>query len=120
MNALEEKNTQQQLSVNLTIAIPSDRILILKTELQELKQQQLKGVYWSMKNLETRINRKSEWIKDHLLYPQQFKAVLDVENGGFVFYPKSRGQTWSFHALKMTEFLDQNFHRIFSQKDKIA
>ncbi len=107
---------QQSLSVNLTILIPSDSVIISKVELQELKQQQLSGVYWTMKDLELRINRKHEWIKDNILYPPRFKKILDVDNGGFVFYPKSKGQTWSFHALKMAEFLDKHFQQIFSQK----
>lgn len=68
----------QQLSVTLTIPVPSDSILITKVELEELKQAQLVGVYWSMKNLEKRINRKSEWIKDKILYPPKFKKILDV------------------------------------------
>lgn len=104
----------QQLSVNLTIPIPSDSVLISKVELQELKQQQLVGVYWSMKDLEARINRKHEWIKENILYPSKFRKILDVENGGFVFYPKTKGQTWSFQASKMAAFLENNFPRIFS------
>ncbi|MFA9459001.1 DUF771 domain-containing protein [Halalkalibacter sp. AB-rgal2] len=104
----------QQLSVNLTIPIPSDSVLISKVELEELKQKQLAGVYWSMKDLEVRINKKHEWIKENILYPTKFREQLDVESGGFVFYPKSKGQTWSFHATKMAEFLENNFHRIFS------
>lgn len=111
---------QQHLSVNLTIPIPSDSVIISKIELQELKQQQLKGVYWTMKDLEMRINRKHEWIKENILYPSKFRKVLDVDQGGFVFYPKSKGQTWSFHALKMAEFLDNNFQQIFSHVEKIA
>ncbi|MEC1718420.1 DUF771 domain-containing protein [Schinkia azotoformans] len=104
----------QQLSVNLTIPIPGDSVLISKVELQELKRQQLKGVYWSMKDLEERINRKHEWIKENILYPPKFRKLLDVDNGGFVFYPKTKGQTWSFHASKMADFLEKNFHQIFS------
>lgn len=113
---LQDRDSQQQhLSVNLSIPIPSDSVIISKVELQELKQQQLKGVYWSMKDLELRINRKHEWIKDNILYPPKFKKILDVDQGGFVFYPKSKGQNWSFHALKMADFLDKNFHKIFSK-----
>ncbi|MDE5415502.1 DUF771 domain-containing protein [Alkalihalobacterium chitinilyticum] len=104
----------QQLSVNLTIPIPSDSVLISKAELEELKQQQLVGLYWSMKDLETRVNRKQVWIKQNILYPSKFREQLDVDSGGFVFYPKTKGQTWSFHASKMAEFLENNFHRIFS------
>ncbi|WP_368485989.1 DUF771 domain-containing protein, partial [Niallia circulans] len=47
---MSEVRNMQQLSVNLTIPIPSDSVLVSKVELQELKQQQLKGVYWSIRN----------------------------------------------------------------------
>jgi len=110
---MEEK--MQQLSVNLIIPIPSDSVLISKIELQDLRQQQLMGVFWSMKDLEQKINRKHEWIKENILFPSKFRKLLDVEFGGFVFYPKAKGQTWSFHALKMAEFLDRNFQHIFSK-----
>ncbi|MFS0662391.1 DUF771 domain-containing protein [Niallia alba] len=110
----------QQLSVNLTIPIPSESVLISKVELEELKKMQLLGVYWSMKDLEMRVHRKNEWIKENILYRSKFKKILDVELGGFVYYPKSKGQTWSFHALKMSEFLDKNFTEIFSTKKIVA
>lgn len=103
----------QQLSVNLTIPIPEGQVLINKVELEELKSSSLAGVYWTMKDLQLRINKSDKWIKENILYPTSFKRILDIENGGFVFYPKSQGQTWSFQAGKMSEFLDKNFQRIF-------
>ncbi|MCK0473908.1 DUF771 domain-containing protein [Halalkalibacter sp. APA_J-10(15)] len=105
----------QQLKVNLDIPIPHDKVLISKVELIELRKHQLNGFYWSMKDLEKRVNRKHEWIKEHILFPSKFRKQLDADYGGFVYYPKSKGQTWSFHALKMTDFLDKNFNRIFSE-----
>lgn len=104
----------QQLSVTLSIPVPSDSILIKKIELEELEKAQLVGVYWSMKDLEKRINKKSDWIKENILYPSKFKKELDVGSGGFVYYPKSRGETWSFQASKMADFLENHFKDIFS------
>lgn len=118
--SLNHEPELQQLSVNLTIPIPSDSVIISKVELQELKEQQLVGKYWTMKDIEKRINRKHEWIKENILYPTKFRRILDVENGGFVYYPKSKGQSWSFQASKMAEFLDRYFQQIFTQEDKIA
>lgn len=103
----------QQLNVNLSIPIPSDSVLIKKVELEELKKETLSGVYWNMKDLEQRIGRKHEWIKDNILYPSRFRRILDLENGGFVYYPNGRGQTWSFQAVKMAEFLEKHFSEIF-------
>lgn len=105
----------QQLEVNLSIPIPDDSVLIKKVELEELKNESLSGVYWTMKDLEDRTGRKHEWIKENILYPSHFKKVLDSEKGGFVYYPRLRGQTWSFHAAKMANFLDKNFSQIFSK-----
>lgn len=104
----------QQLEVSLTIPIPNDSVLIKKVELEELKSNSLQGVYWNMKDLEQRTGKKHEWIKENILYPSRFRKTLDVDSGGFVFYPKSKGQTWTFQANKMAEFLDKHFKQIFS------
>lgn len=103
----------QQLTVNLSIPIPEDQVLISKVVLEELQNQSLAGVYWNMKDVEQRTGRKSEWIKENILYPSKFRKLLDSDNGGFVYYPKNQGQTWSFQANQMANFLDKNFHKIF-------
>jgi phage pi2 protein 07 len=73
----------------------------------------LTGVYWNIKDLEKRINKKSDWIKENILYPSRFKKILDIDNGGFVYYPETKGQPWAFQVTKMAEFLEGNFQRIF-------
>ena len=107
----------QQLSVNLTIPIPADSVLISKIELEQLKANELEGVFWNMRDLEARTGKKHEWIKERILYPSRFRKVLDVDLGGFVYYPKVKGQTWTFHASKMAKFLDKNFQSIFREKN---
>ncbi|GEL07117.1 DUF771 domain-containing protein [Salisediminibacterium halotolerans] len=106
---------RQHFSVNMTIPIPEDSVMITKAEYDDLKSQDLLGVYWSMKDLETQINKKNEWIKQHILYKEKFRSILDVEHGGFVYYPTKSGQTWSFHAKKMAAFLDEHFEEIFTK-----
>ena len=103
----------QLLNVNLSIPIPEDSILIKKVELEELKNQSLSGVYWNMKDLQKRVNKSDKWIKEKILYPSRFRKILDIENGGFVYYPQSQGQTWSFKANEMSRFLDKYFNQIF-------
>lgn len=102
----------QQLQVNLTIPIPEGYVLITKIEFEELQQEKLNGKYWTMKDLEHQVNKDWRWIKDNILYPTRFKQILDVKNGGFVYYPEGRGKNWSFQASKMAQFLDDNFHLI--------
>ncbi|KIO62091.1 hypothetical protein B4065_3311 [Caldibacillus thermoamylovorans] len=103
----------QQLKAEVVIQIPNDMVLVSKIELEELKRQELTGVYWTMKDLQKRINKSDRWIKDNILYPSKFRKILDVENGGFVYYPKNQGQTWSFQATKMAAFLEKHFKEIF-------
>lgn len=57
-----------------------------------------------MKDLENRINKKSEWIKENILYPTHFRKVLDVDNGGFVYYPKKKDKLGPFKQQKLLSF----------------
>lgn len=105
----------QQLQVNMKITIPEEYVLITKVEFEHLQQEKLSGQYWTMKDLEKRVGKEWRWIKDNILYSPRFKKILDVNNGGFVYYPEGRGKNWSFHASKMAQFLDDNFHLIFGR-----
>lgn len=83
--------------------------------LTRLGQEHLYGVWWTMSDLEKRIGREKRWIKKHILLQPKFRAVLDIDNGGFVFYPKNKNQQWAFQARKMAKFLDENFAEIHKQ-----
>ena len=101
-------------TLNVTVKIPEDYVLVEKIELMELQQNQLKGVYWTMQDLEKQINKKQDWIKENILFVQKFKLELDSNNNGCVVYPTKKGQPWVFHAQKMKKFLDENFSKIFA------
>mgnify|MGYP001953273435 CR=1 FL=1 len=106
---------QQKISVQLLIPIPETHVIIDKLEFEALKKSELLGVYWSMTDLEKRMGRKKDWIKQHVLYNPRFKSTLDVTYGGFVYYPKKKGEPWSFHAIQMVKFLAENFIQIFGK-----
>lgn len=95
---------EQLLDVSLSIPIPADKILISKVELQELREQSLSGVYWNMKDLEKKTARKSEWIKENILYPSRFRKFLDSANGVLYFIRKLKGKTGAFKLLKWLPF----------------
>lgn len=105
---------EQKFKVELEIKIPDEYVLITKVEYEELLHVRLTGRYWTMQDLESQIGKKQIWIKKKILYPSKFKAQLDVSVGGFVYYPKAKGEKWSFHATKMAKFLDDNFYKIFN------
>lgn len=103
----------QTLNAVVSVKVPDDLVLVSKVEFEELKERELHGVYWTMKDLEQRTNKKQEWLKDNVLYQPRFKKELDVSNGGFVYYPKKSGEKWTFQATKMAKFLEDNFYLIF-------
>lgn len=103
----------QEFNVELTIEIPKELVLIRKTDLEQLKKEKMKGVYWGMSDLERHISKKSSWIKRNILLRDEFKQILDVKNDGFVYYPKTQGERWAFHAKRMINFLEDNFSTIF-------
>jgi len=105
---------EQKLKVELEIKIPENYVLITKVEYKELQHDLLVGRYWTMQDLENQIGKKQVWIKENILYPPKFKKQLDVLQGGFVYYPKAKGEKWSFHATKMANFLEENFYKIFN------
>ncbi|AJD92064.1 hypothetical protein JMA_27470 [Jeotgalibacillus malaysiensis] len=103
----------QQFSVQVSIPVPEHLIIIEKTELKRLQDAELHGQWWSMKDLEDRTGRKAVWLKENVL--SRFRKDLDVDNGGFVYYPKVKGETYVFHAEKMNDFLDKYFSVIFNK-----
>lgn len=103
----------QQLRAEVTVTVPPEYVLVAKAEYEELSEQTLTGVYWNMSDLKKRINKSDKWIKENILYPTRFREKLDARKGGPVYYPESQGQSWTFQAKEMAEFLDKNFHRIF-------
>lgn len=105
----------QQIQAVVTFPIPEESVLISKVEYEELKEDSLQGRFWTMKDLEKRLNRQALWIRDNILLRPDFKEELDVENGGFVFYPRQgTGEKWAFLASRMSEFLDKHFAEIFT------
>jgi len=105
----------QKLNLNLQVSIPEHLILIEKQEYKELKNEQMLGTWWSMKDLEFKLDKKRNWILDNILYSPKFKDRLDVGRGGCVYYPKSQGEKWVFKANEMSKFLDRHFADIFNQ-----
>ncbi|OIK13586.1 hypothetical protein BIV60_13755 [Bacillus sp. MUM 116] len=66
-----------------------------------------------MKDLEAATGYSDDWLKDNILLRPAYKKILDLENGGFVYYPERRGEKWMFVASRMEEFLERYFKQIF-------
>lgn len=66
-------------------------------------------VWWTMKDLEEVTGYSDDWLKENILLQPRFKKILDLDNGGFVYYPEKRGERWLFIASRMQEFLEKYF-----------
>lgn len=70
-------------------------------------------IWWTMKDLEQVTGYSDDWLKENILLRPCYKKLLDLDNGGFVYYPERRGQKWLFIASRMQEFLEKYFVEIF-------
>jgi len=68
-----------------------------------------------MKDLEEVTGYSDDWLKENILLRPAYKKILDLENGGFVYYPEKRGEKWMFIASRMQEFLEKYFMQIFGR-----
>jgi phage pi2 protein 07 len=72
-------------------------------------------IWWTMKDLEQVTGYSDDWLRENILLRPAYKKILDLENGGFVYYPERRGEKWMFIASKMQEFLERYFIQIFGR-----
>ncbi|MFS8651430.1 MAG: DUF771 domain-containing protein [Caldibacillus sp.] len=73
----------------------------------------LNKIWWTMKDLEQVTGYCDDWLKQNILLQPRYKQILDIDNGGFVYYPEKRGEKWLFVASRMQEFLEKYFAEIF-------
>lgn len=97
-------------TLEVKVAIPDDMVIIKKIEYQELLDSVSNQLVWSMKDLERALGRSDDWIKEKILYPH--REELDIQLGGFVKYPESKGQPWRFGAKRMSEWLEENIKEV--------
>jgi phage pi2 protein 07 len=73
-------------------------------------------LFWNFKDLELHTGFKYDWLTRNILFRPEWRDKLDADNGGPVFYPRSRGQKWKFIAKPMQQFLTDNFADLFRER----
>lgn len=96
-----------EAELSIKIPIPEEMILINKTRLKELEDNEFAGKIFTMKDFAERSNRSSKWLKDNILNNPQLVKKLNIENGGFVYYPNSQSDRWLFNAKGLIKFIDE-------------
>lgn len=66
---------------------------------------------WGMAELrEALLNKAQWWVVQEVL--NKYRDELDMENGGFVFYPHTNRTPWRMDAWKMSRWLRDNQQRL--------
>ena len=94
-----QRGNMQMLTVNLTIPIPADSVLISKIQLEEFKRAQLEDVYWTMKDLQKRIIKNPNGLKHIFSIQKSFeKSWILIMADSFIIQN---------HKVKVGLFLQQ-------------
>lgn len=110
------KSTEIEARISLVIPIPENMILIEKTRLRELEENEFSGRVFTMKDFVERAKRSSTWLKDNILNNPKLIKTLDVENGGWVYYPYSQSDRWLFKPSGMIHFIDNELWKYLGGK----
>lgn len=92
-------------SLEVKISIPESHVLITKEEYVELRDKDITGHYYYMKDLERLTGRSRTWLNQNFLNsPDVLKRIKP-----FTCFPKGKGSDWIFQATALTRFLEKEF-----------
>lgn|SRR5699024_2371302 len=106
---------EQTIEAKISVPIPTGYVLVKESKLVELESNEVKGYWWSLNDVLKRINRGKTWFNDNVLNHPKWRHTIDIENGGFVYYPANQGDKYSFLPSKTIEFLEDNFSKILKK-----
>ncbi|BAH18249.1 DUF771 domain-containing protein [Macrococcoides caseolyticum] len=95
-------------SLNVTINIPSDLVVVPKKEYEELLIAVDKSPkWWTMEDLEEKLQRERKWIIKHLIKDN----VIGQHIATMTLFPPPGGH-YRFDAKRLNKFIDENFDLI--------
>lgn len=95
-------------TLDVKISIPESHVLISVDEYNELKERELTGKYYTIKDLVNLTGKSESWLYDNLLNnPYRRKDIRK-----FTHYPKGKGDRWLFKATGLREYLENEFLEI--------
>ena len=100
-------------TLNVQINIPSDYVVISKSEYTKLLDERLEGRWWNMNDIRQRVSCSTVAFTERILDQPKFKKIIDIDNGGFVRYPKKSGERFMFLASETVKFMESNFAEIW-------
>lgn len=98
----------QQIEALITVQIPDDFVMVEKTRLREIEDNIVTGKLFTMKDFCERTNRSAAWLKKNILMNPYLINKLNIEKGGWVYYPASQSDRWLFKASGMINFIEND------------
>lgn len=95
-------------TLDVKISIPETHVLISVDEYNDLKERELTGKYYTIKDLVNLTGKSESWLYDNLLNNPYRRR--DIRK--FTHYPKGKGDRWLFKATGLREYLENEFLEI--------
>lgn len=95
-------------SLEVKISIPESHVLITVDEYEELKEKELTGKYYTIKDLVNLTGKSESWLYDNLLNNPYRRR--DIKS--FTHYPNGKGDRWLFKATALRNYLENEFLEI--------
>lgn len=105
----------QTIKAEVIMEVPSDQVIISKTEFNEYQSLKDDGRWWTSKDIFERYHHRMDWMKENILLVPTYQRELDAKNGGCVHYADpENGKFWSFEPKRFKKFMEDNFAEINS------
>ncbi|HEP1838962.1 TPA: DUF771 domain-containing protein [Streptococcus suis] len=100
---------------NLTIELPESKIIVDRSEYEQLKQTTAQGRYMTLSEVLELLSVSRPWLLENVLYKPTIRKQIDIDQNkdGFVKYPQNQGGRYYFLASKTRNFFERNFLEIF-------
>lgn len=105
---IDEQKKNADLSIDVLLKDYIDQQVTRLVD-ERIKLSIPQGKQWSLDDLSTYLNRSKSDVKAKILEPNSHD--LDVENGGFVRYPKGKGSMYRMSAQRMRAWLEENLDK---------
>lgn len=95
-------------TLDVKIPIPDTHVIIPKEVYEDLRDQELTGQYYTLKDLSNLTGKSRTWLYENLLdNPHRMDQMKE-----FTHFPQGSGDKWLFKATELRKFLESNFLNI--------
>ncbi|WP_179135361.1 DUF771 domain-containing protein [Mammaliicoccus sciuri] len=99
-------------TIQATINIPPDYVLIKKVEHEQLVERQ--AIAMTMKEVCEEFQRDRTWVKKNVMDKPYFRRKIEK----FSQFPEGKNGQYRFHRRKMLNFIDEYYEEIIERSEE--